>query len=1043
MPRQTALRVETTAETNSRDKQHGVLFYTDETMRNTFLANLLILISSTIGLADLPIAAVRSVDFVQDVQPIFQTACCKCHGPLRQEGGYRLDIREIALNGGASYAPNIVPFDSDASPLFQFVLGKVDGMHMPAKGNRLSDEQIAILRAWIDQGASWPDSANKKLEEPLAWWSLQPLRPYPPPNREDSQHPIDAFVRDKLGKRGLQPSPPAEPRVLIRRLYYDLIGLPPSPTEIDEFVSSRDPAAYEILVDRLLASPRYGERWARHWMDIAHFAETHGHDQDRIREHAWPYRDYLIAAFNQDIPYSQFVREQVAADVLAPNDPRAVAGLGFLAAGPWDESSLRDIREDTLDREIARYLDRDDMLTNVMNNFTSLTVQCARCHDHKFDPIPQADYYALQAVFAGVERANRSYDADLSVQQTRQTLTQRRQRLASLDSELKTELLDERMQLAVNLWEKNLANRAIAWNVLTSQTASSMEGSILVPQPDGSFLSSGDRPDRDTYVIRGGATLSEITGLRLEVLTDSALPKQGPGRQDNGNLHLSEIEVEDGKGNLVAIARASSDFDQTDWGIARAIDGNATTAWGIFPQVGKSHVAVFEFKEAVKLSAETTITVRLKQLYGGGHLIGRPRLSVTSDKTPLSISSLPTEIEAILSVEAKLRTDENRLALALHCERERVNGELASLPKPSLVYAAAADFEPDGNLKPPGGPRPIHRLDRGDIRQPKEELTAGSLTCIKLLPGRFALAEPTRESERRAALAEWIVHKDNPLTWRSIVNRVWLQHFGRGIVDTPNDFGRLGSKPSHPELLDWLSIRFRDSGQSLKALHRLIVTSDTYRQKSSKTESLHFDGLAAKTLRRQDAASDVDTDNQLLWHMHRMRLDAECVRDAMLMISGQIDLRMGGPSDRQFDLKPGRHVTPIIDYAQFNLDGQSASRRSIYRFLFRTLPDPFMEALDCPAGDQMMPTRTNSVTVQQVLAMWNDSLVLRQSEQLAKRLSSEKSSTPEQVELAFQLTLGRVPQPSELDRFIAYIEKHGLANFCRLLYNMNEFIFID
>ncbi len=1012
-------------------------------MRITFLANLLFRLGSVTVFAEVPPASLSSVDFVKDVQPIFQTACLKCHGPLRQEGGYRLDIRDIALNGGASYAPNIVPLDSAASPLVQFVLGKVDGMNMPAKGNRLSDEQIQVLRLWIDQGAKWPDSADTKLEEPMAWWSLQPLRNCSPPNREDSKHPIDAFVRDKLDSKGLRPAPPAEPHVLIRRLYYDLIGLPPSPAEVDEFVSNRDPAAYAILVDRLLSSPRYGERWARHWMDTAHFAETHGHDQDRIREHAWPYRDYLITAFNQDIPYHQFVREQLAADVLAASDPRTIAALGFLAAGPWDESSLRDIREDTLDREIGRSLDRDDMLTNVMNNFTSLTVQCARCHDHKFDPIPQSDYYALQAVFAGVERANRSYDAELSVQRTRQSLTQRRQSLATADSDLRSELLGSTMQQVVKVWETNLANRATVWNVLTSQSASSMDGSTLVPQPDGSFVSTGDRPDRDTYVIRGGSTQSEITGLRLEVLTDTSLPKQGPGRQDNGNLHLSEMEVEVGSGNLVAIARASSDFDQTDWGIARAIDGNATTAWGIFPQVGKSHVAIFEFKDAVRLSAETPITVRLKQLHGGGHLIGRPRLSVTSDKAPLHVNAVPSDIEAILSVESKLRTTEQQLTLALHYERERVDGQLASLPKLSMVYAAAADFVPDGGLKPPVGPRPIHRLERGDIRQPKEELTAGSLTCLALLPSRFLLAEPNRESARRAALAEWIVHIDNHLTWRSIVNRVWLQHFGRGIVDTPNDFGRLGSKPSHPELLDWLAIRFRDSGQSWKALHRLIVTSDTYRQKSSITESQHFDGLEVHSSPRQDAAKTVDTDNQLLWHMYRTRLDAECVRDAMLLISGQLDLRMGGPSDRQFGLKPGRHVTPVIDYGQFNLDGQSASRRSVYRFLFRTLPDPFMEALDCPAGDQIMPTRTNGVTVQQVLAMWNDALVLRQSEQLAKRLSSEKWSTPSQVELAFQLGLGRVPTVTELERFVAYAERHGLANFCRLLYNMNEFIFID
>ena len=1012
-------------------------------MRIVFIANILFIFSSGSAYADLPPAALRSVDFVKDVQPILHTACLKCHGPLRQEGEYRLDVRHVALKGGASYAPNIIPFDSASSPLIQFVAGESDGMQMPSKGKRLSDEQIGILRAWIDQGATWPDSANETLEVRLAWWSLQPLKFSPPPTREECVHPIDAFVREKLEEKGLHPAPSAEPRVLIRRIFYDLTGLPPTPIEVDAFVANTDPMAYENLVDRLLASPRYGERWARHWMDTAHFAETHGHDQDRIREHAWPYRDYLIAAFNHDKPYNQFVRDQIAADVLAPGDPEATAALGFLAAGPWDESSLRDIREDTLDREIGRYLDRDDMLTNVMNNFTSLTVQCARCHDHKFDPIPQADYYALQAVFAGVERANRSYDASASVQQARQSYTQRLAQLENIDPNLRAELLGAKIQQAVHDWELDQARRANSWVVLSSQSASCLEGSTLEQQSDGSFLSRGIRPERDTYVIRGGSTRPEITGLRLEVLADSTLPQHGPGRQDNGNLHLSEIEIEIGSGNRISIARATSDFDQKDWGVSRAIDGNETTAWGVFPQVGKSHVAVFEFKDTVKLSTETTITVRLKQLHGGGHLIGRPRLSITSDKTPLDVLSLPAEIEFILSLAKEIRTEEQQLTLSLHYERQRVARELASLPKPSLVYAAAAEFEPDGGLKPPTGPRPIHRLDRGDIRNPMEESTAGTLTCIASLPGRFSLVEPLPESARRAALAEWIVHNNNPLAWRSIVNRVWLQHFGRGIVDTPNDFGRLGSKPTHPELLDWLSIRFRDSGQSLKALHRLIVTSETYRQVSSTVESQEISGTQIQQSPRKDSASNIDADNQFLWHMHRTRLDAECVRDAMLMISGQIDLRMGGPSDRQFDLKPGRHVTPIIDYGQFNLDGQSASRRSIYRFLFRTLPDPFMEALDCPAGDQIMPTRANSVTVQHVLAMWNDLLVIRQSEHLANRLTSEATSNLSRVKLAFQLALGRAPRTTELDRFVVYTEKHGLANFCRLLYNTNEFIFID
>ena len=1004
-------------------------------MRLPLIFGLLAIVWAGTVHAKLP-QTLATIDFSKDVKPIFDIACLKCHGPQRQEGGYRLDLRETALHSGDSHAPNIVPFQSATSPLFRFVTGQVDGMQMPAKGSKLSAKQIGILREWIDQGAKWPDldaeqAKNKQAEDKQAWWSFQPLIACSPPTCADSAHPIDAFVRKELLERKLSPSHLAEPRTLIRRLTYDLTGLPPSPLEVDAFVGSLDPDAYEKLVDRLLASPRYGERWARHWMDTAHFAETHGHDQDRVRENAWPYRDYLIAAFNQDKPYDEFVREQVAADVVSPSNPQAIAALGFLAAGPWDESSLRDIREDTLDREIGRYLDRDDMLTNVMSNFMSLTVHCARCHDHKFDPIPSSDYYALQAVFAGVERANRSFDSDLSIHNARRSLKLRQTQLESVDQGLEMELLGADIQAIVDQFENNLSNRAIAWNVLENQTASSADGSVLVLQLDGSFLSSGARSDRDTYMIRGVSTQPEISGLRLEVLADKSLPKDGPGRQDNGNFHLSEIEVDLGDGKPVPIARAASDFDQKDWDVSRAIDGNSTTAWGIFPQVGKSHTAIFEFAKTEKLASERTISIRLRQLHGGGHLIGRPRLSITSDKLPLNVNSLPAEIETILSIVKPARTEEQRFALALHVERERVARELAKLPKPSIVYAAAADFEPDGGLKPPSGPRPIHRLERGDIRNPKEELAAGALSGIAALSGRFVLTNPSRESERRAALADWIVQKDNPLTWRSIVNRVWLQHFGRGIVDTPNDFGRLGTKPSHPELLDWLALRFRDSGQSLKALHRLIVTSETYRQSTSTSAN------------QKVYEERVDADNRLLWRMHRTRLDAECVRDAILQISGQLDLSMGGPSDRQFDLKPGRHVTPIIDYSQFDLDGRTASRRSVYRFLFRTLPDPFMEALDCPAGDQIMPTRANSVTVQQALSMWNDAVVIRHSEHLAMRLTSEAKSTSSRISLAIQLAFGREPRNAELNRFVEYTEKHGLANFCRLLFNTNEFIFVD
>ncbi|WP_425614999.1 PSD1 and planctomycete cytochrome C domain-containing protein [Anatilimnocola sp. NA78] len=994
---------------------------------------------ASVNAEELPPAATRKIDFVKDVQPILAAACLKCHGPLLQEGDYRLDSREVALTKGANFAPNIVPSKSADSPLIQFVAGLVDGMQMPSKGKKLTPEQIGILRAWIDQGAEWPAAASVKVEDKLAWWSLQPLRHVPVPAVAAADHPVDRFVLAKLAEQSLNPAPPADRRVLIRRLYFDLIGLPPSPAAIDSFIDDPAPDAYERLVDELLASPQYGERWARHWLDMAHFAETHGNDQDRIREHAWPYRDYLITALNRDKPYGQFVREQVAGDALYPQDPQATVALGFLAAGPWDESSLRDIREDTLDRQIARYLDRDDMLATVLNNVSSLTVQCARCHDHKFDPIPQADYYALQAVFSGVERANRTWDPDPAIAQQRVALLAREKQLSKLDDATRVELLGAAGQQAVAQWEREQGEKPVAWQVLSAATVLTSDGSVLTKQDDSSFLAAGSRPEKDTYTFTSSSPLREVTAVRVEVLIDASLPHQGPGRQDNGNLHLSEIEVFIGDSKVAQpIARAVADFDQEGWGVARAIDGNPTTAWGIYPQVGKSHEAVFEFKEPLKLAPDQTLTVMLKQLHGGGHLIGRPRISLTDAKNPLRINPLPAEITAIMAIDPAKRSVAQRLTIALHQQREQVAKALERLPKPSLIYAAASDFAPDGNLKPPAGPRPIHLLHRGEITQPREEIQPGALRCLPLSP-KFELPVSAHESARRAALATWLTERENPLTWRSLVNRVWHYHFGRGIVNTPNDFGRMGALPTHPELLDWLAVEFRDSDQSLKKLHRLLLTSGTYQQSSQAAQMLVGEHLIA----RNDHAASRDADNQWLWRMQRSRLDAECIRDAVLTASQRLDARMGGPSDRQFDLKPGRHVTPIIDYSLVDLDRASGSRRSIYRFLFRTLPDPFMEALDCPAGDQIMPTRANSVTVQQSLALWNDAFMLRQAEHFAARLERDAPTSVARVTLALQLTLARRPSEQELRKFTSYVDIYGLANFCRLLFNANEFVFIE
>jgi mono/diheme cytochrome c family protein len=972
------------------------------------------------------------VDFTREIWPILTQHCLACHGSENQESGFRLDSRELALTSGDGHAPNLVPGESAASNLLRFARGEVEDLEMPPEGEPLSAEQLELLGRWIDEGAKWGDVPTTDPTEALQWWSLQPLLAPPvPAQAPGGRNEVDAFIRSQLAAHGLSPSPEADRRTLIRRVSFDLIGLPPTAEEIEAFIADTRDNAYEQLVTRLLASPRYGERWARHWMDAAHFAETHGHDQDRIREHAWPYRDYLITAFNEDKPYARFVQEQVAGDVLFPDDPQATVALGFLAAGPWDESSLRDIREDTLDRQIGRYLDRDDMLTNVMSNFASATVQCARCHNHKFDPIPQADYYALQAVFSGVERANRAFDPDPEMGRQRLALQARKKLLDTDSLARREELLSQQVITEVEAWEEGLKATRAAWTTLSSVSAVSSGGATLTVLADHSLLASGTAAEQDNYTLTFPLPAGKITAIRVETLADDSLPHRGPGRQDNGNLHLSELEAFYGEdsGTRLEFSRAVADFDQIDWGVARAIDGNPQTAWGIYPEVGKSHAASFELKQPLSATTGQTLTVMLKQLHGGRHLIGRVRIAISA--APAALAVIPPEkIEAILDIPRTERTEEQQLELALYQQQAQLSAELAALPPPSYVYAAASEFIPDGGLKPPPGPRPIHVLKRGDIRQPLDEASPGALSCIAALPARFELPDSGDEAERRAALARWLTDRNHPLVWRSIVNRVWHWHFGRGIVATPNDFGRMGAEPSHPELLDWLAVWFRDHGQSLKQLHYLIVTSTTYRQVS-----------AARA--EDDPATIQDIDNRLLWRMNRTRLDAESIRDAMLAVAGQLDLRMGGPSDRQFDLQPGSHVTPIIDYGKFDLDGPGANRRSIYRFLFRTLPDPFMESLDCPAGDTITPVRDNSVTVQQALAMWNDALVARRSEQLAARLRTMMPNTTEQVAAAVELTLGRRATTPELNDLVAYAEQHGLENLCRVIFNLNEFVFVN
>jgi hypothetical protein len=951
-----------------------------------------------------------------------------------------LDIRQSALAGG-ELGVAIVPGKSAASPLVRLAAGLEDGLRMPPEGAPLTAAQIGILRRWIDDGAVWPDlEGGDPASSKGDWWSLRPIRRPSVPvvaeaDRAWVRTPIDAFVLARLRDAGLSPAPEAGRATLIRRLTFDLHGLPPTHQEVQAFVDDAEPNAYERLVERLLSSERYGERWARHWLDVAHYADSHGQDQDRPRPNAWPYRDYLIRSLNCDKPYARFVSEQVAGDVLFPHDPSAIVATGFLAAGPWDESALRDIREDSIDRLIGQYLDRDDMVNTTITTFAGFTAGCARCHDHKFDPISQEDYYSLQAVFAGIDKAERGYDSDPAVSRQRTQLRQQLEEVRSWQGTAESALLTPERQADAAAFEAARGSTSDCWTVLEPTTWKSKQGAVLKALLDRSILSLGNRPEKDTYVVTLATGQSGITGLKLEVLTDETLPQQGPGRCDNGNLHLSEVRVTAhpiGKEEArvkVAIRQAVADFDQSGWGVDRAIDGNPATAWGIHPAVGKSHEAVFEFERAVSLPTTTVFTVELDQLHGGGHLIGRFRLSVTTARAPFGddVLPVPAAIAELLAVPAGSRSELQKAELGRWLLEREFTRELAGLPSESRIYCGTNRFVADGSFRPVPNPRVIHVLARGDVHRPGQVAVPGVFPVSPELPTRFSLPDASREGERRAALARWLADPLNPLTWRVIVNRVWHYHFGKGIVDTPSDLGRMGGTPSHPELLDWLAAEFRDQGGSLKNLHRLLVTSSVYRQSS-----------------RHDAVSAArDSENRLLWRMNRGRLDAESMRDAVLLIADRLDDTMFGPPVRQFVMKPGIHVTPEADYERFDVDSPEVRRRSVYRFVFRTRPDPLLDVLDCPDASQSAPVRSSSLSALQALTLWNNKFMLRHAEHLA-RLAEQVSTDPRrQVEFVSRRVLCREPTAEESAGWIDYVHRRGLPNLCRVLFNSSEFLFID
>lgn len=975
------------------------------------------------------VAAEAPVGFSSDVLPILASKCFTCHGPDAQQrkAGLRLDQKDGLFAPLKSGEVAVVPGDSAKSTLALRITSTVPEEQMPPPDapKALTEGEREILTRWIAEGAPW-----------TGHWAFEPLQAVSPPEIAGdtwSRNPIDQFIRSAQIPRGLTPSREADRRTLIRRLSFDLLGLPPTPEEVDAFINDLRPDAWEQLVDRMLASPRYGERWARHWLDVVHYGDTHGYDKDKRRENAWPYRDYVINALNADKPYGRFIQEQVAGDALFPADPQATVALGFLSAGPWDFVGHVELREGTIDKAITRNLDRDDIVSTVMASVTSLTAGCARCHDHKFDPISQEDYYSLQAVFAGIDRADRDFDDDPAIHQQRQSLAKERDRLLRLDEAFKQQIkelkspdldalseslkpLEARLKVLsskdspTNGYHSAIETQVdvVKWVQVDLGASAPIESIRLIPARPVDFTDTPGfgfplrfkvegSPDAEftTPMLIADYTLSDH-GFR----TDKAVTIQGNGlecrfiritatrlwkRLEDYAFALAEVEVYSGGVN-VAGAKKVTALDSVEggrWGTAYLVDG---------------------FDSHQRLGGDDAQPAGLASLENA-------IASLKREQDALTLSLLPES--------DRVRYQENQHTLAT------INESWSVLPEPRRVYAGASRYARIGNFAPPEAIRPIHLLIRGSEKTPGPEVGPGTVGCLKNLKSRFDLGSDHDESERRAALAQWLTDEANVLTWRSIVNRVWHYHFGQGIVTTPNDFGRMGAPPTHPELLDWLATAFLKNGQSLKWLHREIVTSATYRQVSAS---------------RTDYAG-IDGSNQYFWRMNRRQLEAEALHDATLDVSGKLDLSMGGPGVDLFVFEDDH--SPRYKYAEFDPADPSGFRRSIYRFVVRSVPDPFMTNMDCADPSQSVPARNQTLTAIQALSMLNNPVMVRQAAYFAERVSKDSTTVTGQVSDAYRIALNRAPSEEELSALVPYAEKNGMAATCRLILNSNEFMFID
>jgi hypothetical protein len=1000
--------------------------------------------------------------FQKHVRLALAHKCVHCHGGDSSEGEFNLTTREGLLKGGSAGAA--VKLGGGKESLMYKLAARLEEPYMPDEGESLTAEELEHLAKWIDLGAPYDKPLVEADNDKLPWterkvaadatkfWSFQPLKVAEPPKVKHEtwvRTPIDRFVLAKLEEKGLAPNDPAERRVLIRRAYYDLIGLPPTPEEIETFVKDESPEAYRKLIDRLLESPHHGERWGRHWLDVARFAESHGFEQDYDRPYAYHFRDFAIEAFNRDMPYDQFVRWQLAGDELAPEDPLALKATGFLGAGVFPTQITANEVERT------RYDALDDMAGTTGVAFLGLTIGCARCHDHKFDPIPQADYYRFTSIFTTTVRSN--IDVNLDPAGYRAAKEKFDREHAPLVESVAAYERDE-LPARLAAWEKNRpAVEQSGWVVLDAAEVKSTGGATLAKQADGSVLASGTNAQFDTYTVSARVGALPITGVRVEALADDSMVKKGPGRASNGNFALTDLKVSvapagnSSAAQPIALSNPRATFEQKGLPIAATIDADAKSAWAIDPEFGKNHAAIFDAVEPVQTtsvaaegdkSGDRIVTFVIKFENNTGHNIGRARLSVTSAPGPLTLDGgTAPEIVALLDMPNEKRSDEQRAKLLKwfaprdeewRARNAAVQAHLAKAPKPEMVKMMVCSE----------GVTPIrHHTQGGDFLNETYFLRRGNCDAKEGVakPGYLQVLmqtadgtdhwhakppEGVKTSYRRTSLANWMTDTEKgagQLLARVIVNRLWQHHFGRGIVATASDFGKQGTPPTHPELLDYLASELIRGGWKLKPLHRAMMTSSVYMQSS----------------KHNAERAKIDPENIWLWRRTPQRLEAEIIRDAMLATSGALDRTQFGPG---------------------TLD-ESHRRRSIYFMIKRSQLITLMQLFDQPEPLVSIGGRPTTTVAPQALAIMNNPQIREYAKAFSAKLQTGADGSIEKaIRRGYEIAVGREPTQDEISDALAFVDSQrmsyvevknteakalALADFCQVLFGLNEFVYVE